>query len=130
MKKPAQLKVLVAITSLETLAVAIFLAMGIINIITGQEKSLTLSAALDVLIAAFVVWGVFITKGLWQLRSWAKSSSIFWQTAQLAIAYESFQGANANPAIAWALIVPSVAALALIFTSPVSKLLRRDLEAQ
>lgn len=130
MKKPLQLKALVAITGLETLAVAIALVLGILNIASGQEKNFGLSASLDVLIAAFVVWGVFITKGLWQLKSWAKSSSVFWQTAQLAIAYESFLGANANPAIAWALIIPSVAALALMFTSPLSKLLRRDLEAE
>jgi hypothetical protein len=130
MKKPVQLKVLVAITGLETAAVATALALGVINVVTGQEKNLGMSLALDVLIAAFVVWGVFITKGLWQLKSWAKSSSIFWQTAQLAIAFESFQGANANPAIAWALIIPSVIVLALLFTSPLAKMLRRDLEAQ
>lgn len=130
MKKPVQLKVLVAITGLETAAVATALALGVIALVLTQEKNLGMGIALDVLIAAFVVWGVFITKGLWQLKSWAKSSSIFWQTAQLAIAFESFQGANANPAIAWALIIPSVIVLALLFTSPLSKLLRRDLEAQ
>jgi hypothetical protein len=130
MKKPVQLKVLVAITGLETAAVATALALGVIALVLTQEKNLGMGIALDVLIAAFVVWGVFITKGLWQLKSWAKSSSIFWQTAQLAIAFESFQGANANPAIAWALIVPSVIVLALLFTSPLSKMLRRDLEAQ
>jgi hypothetical protein len=130
MKKPVQLKLLVAITGLETLAVATALAVGVISVVLGQEKNLGMGVALDVLIAGFVVWGFVITKGIWQLKSWAKSSSIFWQTAQLAIAYESFQGANANPAIAWALIVPSVTALVLMFTNPVSKLLRRDLEAQ
>jgi hypothetical protein len=129
MKKPVQLKVLVAITGLETAAVATALALGVIALVLTQEKNLGMGIALDVLIAAFVVWGVFITKGLWQLKSWAKSSSIFWQTAQLAIAFESFQGANANPAIAWALIVPSVIVLALLFTSPLAKMLRRDLEA-
>jgi hypothetical protein len=129
MKKPVQLKVLVAITGLETAAVATALALGVIALVLTQEKNLGMGIALDVLIAAFVVWGVFITKGLWQLKSWAKSSSIFWQTAQLAIAFESFQGANANPAIAWALIIPSVIVLALLFNSPLSKLLRRDLEA-
>ena len=130
MKKPAQLKLLVAIAALETAVVAAALALGVIALFLSQEKHLELGIALDVLIAGFVVWGVFITKGLWQLKSWAKSSSIFWQTAQLAIAFESFQGENANPAIAWALIIPSVTALAILFTSPVSKLLRRDLEAQ
>jgi hypothetical protein len=129
MKKPVQLKVLVAITGLETAAVATALALGVIALVLTQEKNLGMGIALDVLIAAFVVWGIFITKGLWQLKSWAKSSSIFWQTAQLAIAFESFQGANANPAIAWALIVPSVIVLALLFTSPLAKMLRRDLEA-
>ncbi len=129
MKKPAQLLLLVTITGAESLAVAVFLAIGIINIIGGHEKSLALSAALDALIAAFVVWGVLISKGLWQLKSWARSSSIFWQTAQLAIAYESFQGETANPAIGWALIIPSVAVLALMFTKPLASLLKRDLEA-
>jgi hypothetical protein len=129
MKKPAQLFALVTITALETLAVAVFLAIGIFNIVAGTEKSLALSASLDALIAAFVVWGALITKGLWQLKSWARSSSIFWQTAQLAIAYESFQGSTANPAIGWALIIPSVLVIALMFTNPLAKLLRRDLEA-
>ncbi len=129
MKKPAQLLLLVTITGAESLAVAVFLAIGIINILGGQEKSLALSAALDALIAAFVVWGVLIAKGLWQLKSWARSSSIFWQTAQLAIAYESFQGETANPTIGWALIIPSVAVLALMFTNPLANLLKRNLEA-
>ena len=35
MKKPAQLFALVTITALETLAVAVFLAIGIFNIISG-----------------------------------------------------------------------------------------------
>ncbi|MCX8529561.1 MAG: hypothetical protein ORN27_05785 [Rhodoluna sp.] len=129
MKKPAQLLVLVALTGAETLAVAVFLTIGIINILGGQERSLALSASLDALIAAFVIWGAFITKGLWQLKSWARSSSIFWQTAQLAIAYESFLGPTANPAIGWALIIPSLAVLALMFTNPLANLLKRDLEA-
>ena len=129
MKKPAPLMLLVTITGAEAVAVAVFLAIGIVNIIGGHEKSLTLSASLDALIAAFVVWGALITKGLWQLKSWARSSSIFWQTAQLAIAYESFQGETANPAIGWALIIPSVAVLALMFTNPLANLLKRDLEA-
>ena len=129
MKKPAQLKVVVAITGAETLAVAATLAIGIFNLFAGTEKSLALAVALNALIAAFVVWGALITKGLWQVKSWARSSSIFWQTAQLAIAYESFQGETANPTIAWALIVPSLAALTLLFTNPVAKLLKRDLEA-
>ena len=128
MKKPAQLKVLVAITGAETLAVAVFLTFGLIDILTGQEKSLALSAALDALIAAFVIWGVLITKGLWQLKSWARSSSVFWQTAQLAIAWESFQGGEtARPDIAWLLIVPSAIVLALLFTKPLSTLLKREL---
>ena len=129
MKKPPQLVVLVAITGAETLAVAIFLGIGIFNIISGTEKSLAVSASLDALIAAFAIWGALITKGLWQLKSWARSSSIFWQSAQLAIAYESFQGETANPLIGWALIVPSIAVLALMFTNPLANLLKRNLEA-
>ena len=129
MKKPVQLKVLVAITGAETIAVAVTLILGIIDIVTGNERSLALSAARDALIAAFVVWGIFITKGLWQLKSWAKSSSIFWQTAQLAIAFESFQGETARPDIGWLLIIPSVIALTLMFTNPLLALLRRDLES-
>jgi hypothetical protein len=128
MKKPVQLKVLVAITGVETLAVAVTLILGIIDIVTGNEKSLALSAALDGLIAGFVIWGALITKGLWQLKSWARSSSIFWQSAQLAIAWESFQGGEtARPDIAWLLIIPSVVVLVLMFTNPLANLLKRNL---
>jgi hypothetical protein len=128
MKKPVQLKVLVAITGAETLAVAVTLILGIIDIVTGNEKSLALSAALDALIAGFVIWGALITKGLWQLKSWARSSSIFWQSAQLAIAWESFQGGEtARPDIAWLLIIPSVVVLVLMFTNPLANLLKRNL---
>lgn len=128
MKKPAQLKVLVAITGAETAAVAVFLTLGIIDVITGNEKSLALSAALDALILGFVIWGALITKGLWQLKSWARSSSIFWQSAQLAIAWESFQGGEtARPDIAWMLIIPSVVVLVLMFTNPLANLLKRNL---
>ena len=128
MKKPVQLKVLVAITGAETLAVAVTLILGIIDIVTGNEKSLALSAALDGLIAGFVIWGALITKGLWQLKSWARSSSIFWQSAQLAIAWESFQGGEtARPDIAWLLIIPSVVVLVLMFTNPLANLLKRNL---
>lgn len=129
MQKPLQLKVLVALTGLETLAVAITFVLAIINIITGQDKSLSLMAALAGLIFAFVIWGALITKGLWQLKSWARSSSVFWQTAQLAIAYESFQGETANAAIGVALIIPSVVVLYLLFAKPVGPLLRRELES-
>jgi hypothetical protein len=128
MKKPVQLKVLVAITGAETIAVAVTLILGIIDILTGNEKSLALSAALDALIAGFVIWGALITKGLWQLKSWARSSSIFWQSAQLAIAWESFQGGEtARPDIAWLLIIPSVVVLVLMFTNPLANLLKRNL---
>jgi hypothetical protein len=126
MQKPLQLKVLVAVTGLETLAVAVTFALAVINIITGQEKSLSLMAALAAMIFCFVIWGVFITKGLWQLKPWSRASSVFWQTAQLAIAYESFQGETANASIGVALIIPSVVVLYLLFTKPVSPLLKRE----
>ena len=128
MKKPLQLKVLVAVTGLETLAVAITFVLAVINIATGQDKSLSLMAALAALIFAFVIWGALITKGLWQLKPWARSSSVFWQTAQLAIAYESFQGATANATIGVALIIPSVVVLYLLFAKPVGPLLKRELD--
>lgn len=129
MKKPVQLKVLVALTGAETLAVAITFVLAIINIATGQDKSLSMMAALAALIFCFVIWGALITKGLWQLKPWARSSSVFWQTAQLAIAANSFDGPTPNATIGVTLIVVSGAVLYLLFAKPVGPMLKRDLEA-
>lgn len=129
MKKPVQLKVLVALTGIETLAVAVTFVLAVLNIVTGQDKSLSLMASLAGLIFAFVIWGIFIAKGLWQLKPWARSSSVFWQTAQLAIAANSFDGPtpNAGPLVAIPLIAFSAAVLFLLFAKPVGPLLKRDL---
>jgi hypothetical protein len=128
MTKPAQLRVLVALMALETLAVFAYLIwLIVIPVIAGEEKSLALIASLGAVVAVFAIWLVFVTKGLWQLKSWARSAAVFWQTVQLAIAYGSFSGQFAQPAIGWALIIPSAVVFYLMFSKPLSQLLKREL---
>lgn len=118
-KRPAGLiwvMILVAAEGLVIGGLAIWLAIALI---TGGAKSLVTSLALLVLVAAAAGWLNLIVRGLLRGKRWARSAALFWQLVQLAVASGSFSGQFGSQAIGWALIVPSVVVLVLLFTKPV-----------
>lgn len=127
MKKPLQLWVLLAITALETLALTVAGIFYVFETITGHVRYLPTMIALTVMIFGCAVWVAATTRGLAKTQPWARSSSVFIQTALLAIAYYSFQGETARPDIGWALIVPAAISLALLFTKPLTGMFQREL---
>lgn len=126
MKKPIQLLILLAITGLEAIALTAAGFFYAIEAITGHARHLPTLIALTVLIFAFAAWASAAVKGLAALKSWARSSAVFIQTAMLAIGYYSFQGESARPDIAWALIIPALVVLVLLFTKPLSSEFKRE----
>ena len=107
-----------AIVGLEALAVLLFLGNALF---LGQFRSV---AADLTLVALFVASALWVGYTAWRLRGglrWARSSAIFWQTAQLFIASQSFTGRGGNLAIGAFLAVTSVVVLGLMFSRPVLK---------
>ena len=126
MKKPVQLSILLAITGLEALAISAAGFFYAIETITGHARYLPTMIALTVLIFCFAAWASAAVKGLAASKSWGRSSTVFIQTAMIAVGYYSFQGETARADIGWALIVPALIVLALLFTKPLSENFKRE----
>lgn len=118
-KKPAGLLAVLAIVGLEQIVVLYLLSSYLLATLVGEVKSLPTMLALAGLGLIVAIWLAYVIKGLSLGRRWARSGAIFWQLVQLTIAWGSFTGQFANAAIGFALIVPSVLVIGLLFTNPV-----------
>lgn len=112
---PRAIKLAVAVLVVELLA-PLFWAVGeLISIISGSAP-LPMGMALFALFAGFALWIAAAAKGLWAGRAWARSSAVFYQLVQLAVASASFTGPGANAWIGGALIATSAVVLVLLFS--------------
>jgi hypothetical protein len=106
------------IVAVEAVAVLAFLVNALV---LGQFRSVAADLTLVALFAASAVWVGYTAFRLRKGLRWARSSAIFWQTAQLFIASQSFTGRGGNLFIGAFLAVTGVAVLALMFSKPVLK---------
>lgn len=113
------LLVLVALLYLECALLAVITAYLVIELILDRPDSYATAIAIIVLSALATVWlGVLAFHTLLG-RSWIRAGVVVWQLLQIAVAATSFQGLFARPDVGWALLVPAVLALVLLFTPPV-----------
>lgn len=117
-----------AILAIESLAVLGFGLWMLLDLFSGQAKSLPAALTLIALYLAAGSWVGYLAFGVRKGARWARSGAIFWQTCQLFLASQSFTGRGASPVIGIALIVPSVLVLALMFSKPVLADSKRQLE--
>jgi uncharacterized membrane protein YhaH (DUF805 family) len=117
--RPLGLKAVLAILGIELCVLIAIVVTYVVATLTGEVKSLSAMLALAGLGLIFVVWLAAVIKALRDGRRWSRNGAIFWQLIQLTVAWGSFTGQFANPAIGIGLIVPSVAVIALLFTRPV-----------
>jgi hypothetical protein len=116
------------ILAIESLAVLGFGAWMLLDLFSGQAKSLPAALTLIALYLAAGAWVGYLAFGVRKGARWARSGAIFWQTCQLFLASQSFTGRGASPVIGIALILPSVLVLALMFSKPVLADSKRQLE--
>ncbi len=125
-KLPLALKVASALVFAESavlLAGSGYFAYGII---TDQARSLGTLLALVVFTAALASWIGYIGLSLLKSKKFARTAAVFWQLCQLSVAFGSFTGQFASAAIGYAILLASVAVIALLFQKNVSALLQRD----
>ena len=113
---------------LEAAAMAVLVVVLIVDILTLPAASLASAIALTVLVAVGAAFVVAVAVGVQRRQPWSRGGALIWQLVQLAITVGAFQGAYAQPAVGWAILVPSVIVLVLLFSSPVLTALRRPLE--
>lgn len=94
-------------------------ASYVYGIATNESRSLPAMLSLLAICLLVAVWLTFTAKSLLKNQRWSRSSALFWQTCQLAVAAASFSGQEANALYGLALIVPSVLVIGLLFSKPV-----------
>lgn len=110
------------------LAVLIFAQCALLVVATGYlvielfvatPDSYASGVALAVLSAIAAVWLAIIGVNVLRGSPWVRGATIVVQALQIAVGIGAFQGAFARPDLGWLLLIPALAAIALLFTSPV-----------
>jgi len=118
-RRTAGVRVLVLLLAAE--AALLWAAVGwlILELLTDQPTSFASALAITVLAAVAAVWVTTITVATARGRSWIRAAAITWQLVQVFVAIGSFQGLYARPDLGWALLVPSIVVIVLLFTPSV-----------
>lgn len=91
----------------------------VFEIFTAVPDSYPSAIFLTFLTALAAGWLAIV--GVHTLRGspWIRGAAVAWQVLQVAVAVGCFQGLFARPDIGWALLLPAIAVLVLLFTRPV-----------
>ena len=87
----------------------------IIELLIETPTSLATAFAILVLVLIAALWVSAIAVNSLRRRSWIRGAAVTWQLVQIAVAIGSFQGLYARPDLGWALLLPSVVVLVLLF---------------
>ncbi|TFD64632.1 hypothetical protein E3T38_15290 [Cryobacterium sp. Hb1] len=116
LRRAPLLGVLIAFLALEALALWFFSAWWVLELLIATPTSGGAALALLALIVVAAVWVSAITVGALRRRPWIRGGAITWQLVQVMIAIGCFQGIYARPDVGWALLLPSIIVLVLVFT--------------
>jgi hypothetical protein len=117
--RPPGLKAILTILGVEFFVLIAIVITYVVATLAGEVRSLPTMLALAALGLVLAVWLAFVVRALAAGRRWARNGAIFWQLVQLTVAWGSFTGEFANPAIGVGLILPSLAVIALLFEKKV-----------
>ncbi|MFT2818020.1 hypothetical protein [Leifsonia sp. A12D58] len=117
--RPTGLKVLFALIVAEALLLWGVVCWQIIELLTDTPASMSSAIAILVILLIAAVWVTAIALNVLRRRSWIRGAAVTWQLVQVAVAIGCFQGIYARPDIGWALLIPSIVVLVLLFTPSV-----------
>lgn len=110
--------VLVAIVSLEVLAVTVVAGFLLFATFTGDSTNLASAIALDLVVVIFAGALIVVAVGVATGKPAARSGALVWQVLQMALGLASNDASVfSRPDIASALTIPAIAALVLILFS-------------
>ncbi len=118
-RRPGLLIALAVILGAECALLAVATAWLVFELIVDVPASLASALALTALTALATVWLAILTVNTLRGAPWVRGGIVVWQVLQIAVAIGCFQGYFARPDIGWALLIPAILALVLLFTRPV-----------
>ncbi len=123
--RPASLIALSALLFLESAALAVAAIVLILDLLTQRPDSAVTAVALIVLVALGAVFLSVVAVHALRGRYWIRGATMTWQILQILVAISSFQGVFGRPDIGWALLVPAIVVIILLFTRGVRAATRR-----
>ena len=126
MRIPGSLIGLAVVLFLESAALASVTIWFLVEILTTQVNSVGGSILTLTLAVGATAWIASAGVGALRAQSWVRGAAVTWQLCQVAVAVGAFQGIFAQPAVGVAILVPTVAAVVLLFVPSTTQALRRD----
>ncbi|WP_241979202.1 hypothetical protein [Cryobacterium sinapicolor] len=114
-RRPRALLLLAAILYAEAALLWAAVAWLILELLIATPTSLATALAILVLVVIAASWVTAIAVNSLRRRSWIRGAAVTWQLVQIAVAVGSFQGLYARTDLGWALLLPSVVVLVLLF---------------
>lgn len=113
-------------------ALVVFAAVYlVVELLIDVPTSLAGALFLTLLVVIAAVWLAVIGVNTLRGAPWVRGAIVTWQILQIAVAVGAFQGVFARPDVGWALLIPSLVVLVLLFTKPVlAATTRRDVEPE
>jgi hypothetical protein len=111
--------VLVVLLGVEAAALWSLVGWLILELLTDQPSSFASALAILLIAVIAAAWVTTITVATLRGRTWIRAAAVTWQLVQAFIAIGMFQGLYARPDLGWALLVPSVLVLVLLFSRSV-----------
>lgn len=117
------LTILLAVEAAVMVGVVVVL---LVDLVTQQAAQFTSAIALTILaiIAAIFVTAVAVASA--RLRVWSRAAALIWQIILIGVGFGMFQGATARFDLALLFILPAVAGILLLFSKPVTRVLRHE----
>lgn len=123
--RPASLVALSALLFLESAALVVAAVVLILELLTQRPDSVVTAVALIVLVALGAVFLAVVAVHALRGRYWIRGATMTWQILQILVAISSFQGVFGRADIGWALLIPAVLVIILLFTPGVRAATRR-----
>ena len=113
--RPRALLILAALLWAEAALLWSAVVWLVLELITATPTSLASALAILVLVLIAAAWVTAIAINSLRRRTWIRGAAVTWQLVQVAVAVGSFQGLYARPDLGWALLLPSIVVLVLLF---------------
>jgi hypothetical protein len=117
--KPALLYVLAALVLLETAAFAAATIYLVIEIFVGDASYLATGIAYAITVGIVAVLVGVVARAIFRARPWVRGATVCIAVLQGLLGISILVSGQSNAALGWALVVPAVVMLVLVFTPPV-----------
>lgn len=123
-ENPTNLLISAALIGMESLAIWLLSIQALLSIFFGDYSNLVATLFLVGFLFFAGLWTSNIAIGLFRKKRWSYTAAIVLQLLIGSVAAASFAGTYASPIIGLVLLLPSAAALMLLFTESVRGLFR------